>query len=307
MNTNKKDILLLALVIILTIVFSKDTHASYYNYTKGDDLFFRYFTVVKTSMEGTSKLIVDTDLEIASEFTQRITRHDSEAIEFDLIFNLLNVNKFDRLIKSDRPEKWGTVDRKKLKDELQLEFTKLIDTRAISMTIDQGGQIVKENFSERVRNITNIDLVEIGRQLVLHLPPEELIIGTKWTQEADFMFPPPVTGESFPVTIVYEVVGEQVIEGYDCLIIKVNTRNNDTILLSEYDAAADSSFIDVSHVGFSYMYFSRELGHLIRSLNSQTLNITIYLEDEGKNPLINNVIRTEMDSIITFLGSKSLP
>ncbi len=305
MNVNKKAALIAAFVILFTLVFSNDINASYCNYDEREDLFFRYFTIVKTSMEGTSKLIVDTELEIACELTQRITRRDSEAIEFDLIFNTLNVNKYDRLIKSDRLEKWGTIDRKNLKDELQAEFSNIIDTSAISLKIDQRGLLLSEGCSEKVRNITTIDLVEIGRQLVLHLPPEELKVGTKWTEETDFMFPPPVTGESFPGKIFYEVVGEQEIEGYDCVIIKVNTRNNDTILLSEYDAGSDSGFIDVSHVGFSYMYFSCELGHLIRSVNSQTLNITIYLADEGNKPLINNIIRTEMDSIITFLGSEA--
>lgn len=298
MSISKKHIKIIVFLILLQIGTSLTASAACYYYQMAEELPFRSFVIMKTSMEGTGHLVVDNELELACEFIQKIQGFTKNTVDYDIIFKEINVNKYDRTVKTHGE---GQADSKSYRTSLQTSLEPLIGERAMSITIDSCGKTIKEDVSSSVLGISNVDLANIGRQLALHLPYEDIMIGDCWVTESKYMLPPPVIGGSFTGDTYYEVLGRQIIDGYDCLIIKAHSRTNDLLFLRSKEKDQTSDFIDVSHIGFSYLYFSKELGHLVRKVESQTLNITVYLAGEGDNQPFNNSIRTEMDSIITYM------
>lgn len=299
MKGRVKDITLFLLILLL--IFSAtviaDTIVLRYSYEEGEEVIYRHLFSLKSSVE-TGKLSVETVIDVVSEFTQQLQAVEGENYKFGILFNALEVNRFDRDMAVKGEE--NTATPLSFKEDLQEKLDGVIGQDLVRLTIDSKGKIVEEEIDPKVQEITQVNLASSGKLLVPDLPEEEVYVGYTWTGEQEFTLPQASVGEPLVANVNYEVVGYEEIGGIECVKIRASMRFQETV--SFEDENEEKGFIEVLHIGSSYMYFSQEHNRLLRSITSQTMDVKVYLAADGKNPEIDSKLRTEMDNIITFVS-----
>jgi len=282
-------------VLIMSISVTLPAAGSFgYNFDSGEEIRYQNIFKISSTME-TNNLIVGSELELFGELTQVIREVGEDNFSFAVIFDSLETRDFKQTMTTK-----NSSDRSypiNQKDEFQGVLDSILGRELLSFLIDGKGNLLEKEVQEELRNFRHVNLSSLGQQIFISFPQEELEIGTTWESKQEFTLPQGGNIRSINTNVKYTVLDRVEEEGIDCYKIEARIDYWGATPLGE----EAKNKVEVKHSGLGYLYYSPELGRLVRSVTSQNYKVQVYMDQGEKNPIIESVLEIRMDNSIKLI------